>query len=498
MNENKDTALSFFNHFRAELRSFIGLDLEFIPSNKEHELIEYQLQSNSIQDVLVHKLFDRLLGKVTTVLSNYYDRSAEFELQQLISVVEEIALLIIFHPHIDKQKKLKPYAFVKLLKDISTKTYESAHTALGFFYFKAKSSDIQQELSSYPFEYIPLEFPIDIRGFIADKRSLKLVDNEHISLVVNHNFFVTGFVRRQTECNTIRSVVLNLYNEIDEWQLRQLYYEGMYEYISCKTTKEEFESTAYEQFMSDIHMQLQKINKRNREKKKAFPSFQFIDINNSDINWYTDHNFTLRLSNGSWKVKHYLAFKSMFLEIFLPYNNKEMVSFLMKGTSAFHQSLIDLTVKRIDKMVNLIKRLGQAGKGALFIILCDSPCGATHEPVLFNTALQQIPASMLLRGSTSLQKFTPIIKQEDYALNILRCDLSYLELISTIDGAVIFDSSFNILSFGELLDVSNVRTEALGARTAAAYAGSRFGIAVKVSQDGDVVMLQNGKTLIEI
>ncbi len=78
------------------------------------------------------------------------------------------------------------------------------------------------------------------------------------------------------------------------------------------------------------------------------------------------------------------------------------------------------------------------------------------------------------------------------------CDLAYLELIATIDGAVILDSSFNILSFGELLDVSNIRTEALGARTAAAYAGSRFGIAIKVSQDGDVLMLENGKVLIEI
>jgi hypothetical protein len=47
------------------------------------------------------------------------------------------------------------------------------------------------------------------------------------------------------------------------------------------------------------------------------------------------------------------------------------------------------------------------------------------------------------------------------------------------------------------LDVSAIRKEVLGAQTAAAYAGSRFGIAVKVSQDGDVLVVHKGEVLIE-
>jgi hypothetical protein len=60
MNENKSAALSFFNHFRAEIQGFIGLDLEFSASDKEHQLIEYRLRSGAIQDRLTHKLLDHL------------------------------------------------------------------------------------------------------------------------------------------------------------------------------------------------------------------------------------------------------------------------------------------------------------------------------------------------------------------------------------------------------------------------------------------------------
>ncbi|WP_028400018.1 hypothetical protein [Ectobacillus panaciterrae] len=501
----KSEKLMFFNHFREQLKHFIGLDLEFSDSDQEKD-ITFHLKTTGISQKTARMLLDELTCKIFAVLSYYYNHTNGFELRQFISAVEEIALLIIFHSDSLSVScyDLKAYSFIKLLKEASTKTYESAHTSLGFFYFQRPYLNIEQELHKIGLEYLPASYPIDASAFIEDKRSLRLIDNKHLSLVVNHEFLVTGFVRKQSDCELIRTAIMAMYNEVDELKLQYMYYSSLYDYLNDQLAENTITLSrdTYDKFSSYIFANLDTLKAISAQKEQKIPPFQFIDIYNRELNWYTNHNFTLRLANGNWKIKHYLALKAILLEKLLPYDCDQTLSYLVRNYSTLKTNVVDITIKRIDRLVGLIKRLSQTEKGSLFVILLDANlCDTTRpqkEPIRHEKAIQQIPVQMLLKGDTSLNKFVHIIKRHDYALNVLDGDFLFLELLASIDGAVILDSSFNFLSFGELLDISGIRTEALGARTAAAYAGSRFGIAIKVSQDGDVLVLHNGEILIEI
>ncbi|UOY92770.1 hypothetical protein MUG87_01070 [Ectobacillus sp. JY-23] len=501
MTENKK--LTFFNHFSEQLKSFTGLDLEFSSTTDETD-VTFRLKTTGISEQTAETLLDTLIEKINAVLSYYYNRSNQFEVRQFISAVEEIALLIIFYSDslTVKSYDLMAYSFINLLKEASIETYESAHTSLGFFYFQKPYLNIQQELQQMGLEYIPIR-PMNIRAFINDKRSLRLIDNKHLSLVVNHEFLVTGFVRKQSDCDPIRIAIISMYNEVDELKLQYMYYSSLYTYLNeqLAANKIKLSRATYDAFSAYIFSNLDTLKTIRAQKEKKIPPFQFLDIYNRELNWYTNHNFTLRLANGNWKVKHYLALKAILLEKLLPYNCDQTLSYLVRNYSPIQPNVVDITIKRIDRIVSLIKRLSQAGKGSLFIILLDHSCDTDRpqrQPIIHEEARQKIPGDLLLKGSTSLNKFIHVIQKDDFALNILDADFLYSELLASIDGAVILDSSFNFLSFGELLNVSGIGTEALGARTAAAYAGSRFGIAIKVSQDGDVLVLHNYETLIEI
>ncbi|MDQ7860351.1 diadenylate cyclase [Peribacillus frigoritolerans] len=80
------------------------------------------------------------------------------------------------------------------------------------------------------------------------------------------------------------------------------------------------------------------------------------------------------------------------------------------------------------------------------------------------------------------------------------CDPYLLELIASIDGAVLIDHSYNILSFGEMIssDETQEGKQYRGARTKAALSASRFGLGIKVSEDGDITIFQGKNELVRI
>ncbi len=73
-------------------------------------------------------------------------------------------------------------------------------------------------------------------------------------------------------------------------------------------------------------------------------------------------------------------------------------------------------------------------------------------------------------------------------------------LDAAIDGAVILDYKFNILSAGEMFSNkgTKVRGKYRGARTIAAISSSRFGLSIKVSEDGEILIFENEEDLVRI
>ncbi len=74
------------------------------------------------------------------------------------------------------------------------------------------------------------------------------------------------------------------------------------------------------------------------------------------------------------------------------------------------------------------------------------------------------------------------------------------ELIASVDGAILLDKNFNILSFGEMINNSIPTPEVAeaGSRTLAAAKASVFGLSIKVSEDGDISIFEDGSPIIKL
>jgi DNA integrity scanning protein DisA with diadenylate cyclase activity len=76
------------------------------------------------------------------------------------------------------------------------------------------------------------------------------------------------------------------------------------------------------------------------------------------------------------------------------------------------------------------------------------------------------------------------------------CNLSpqLVRNAATLDGAVVIDGNGIVRGIGCIFEMRQVRTEAEGARTRAALFASKGGVALKVSQDGEMSIFSNGKS----
>jgi len=75
------------------------------------------------------------------------------------------------------------------------------------------------------------------------------------------------------------------------------------------------------------------------------------------------------------------------------------------------------------------------------------------------------------------------------------CDLSPQLACNAaaLDGAVVIDQNGIVRGIGCIFETGRRRTAAEGARTRAALFGSKDGVALKISQDGEMSVFNNGK-----
>src|SRR5262249_16926291 len=71
--------------------------------------------------------------------------------------------------------------------------------------------------------------------------------------------------------------------------------------------------------------------------------------------------------------------------------------------------------------------------------------------------------------------------------NVRTMSRTVLTEIAGLDGGVVLDNKGRILAYGAVLKASGRFSPSEGSRTKAAISASRYGIAVKVSADGDIV-----------
>ena len=147
--------------------------------------------------------------------------------------------------------------------------------------------------------------------------------------------------------------------------------------------------------------------------------------------------------------------------------------------------------KLADKLFVTALNLVEDRRGGLLVVL-DDPRAASHlmsqSDLLSSTPIQQpVP------GHASKDQFHYLLRDK----SVLDLPTTVLETIARIDGALILDADADLLAFGailhypDLVDLHPGNIE--GGRSSAAIAASRFGSALKISEDGLISFYQNGK-----
>src|SRR3989449_2427925 len=134
--------------------------------------------------------------------------------------------------------------------------------------------------------------------------------------------------------------------------------------------------------------------------------------------------------------------------------------------------------------------LAEDRRGALLVVL-DDPETASHL-ISQSDLLASTPGQDQGRAPASKDQFHYLLRDK----RILNLPTTILETIARIDGALILDNDSNLLAFGAILhyaDLADLHPENIeGGRASAAIAASRFGRALKISEDGLISFYQNG------
>ena len=157
-----------------------------------------------------------------------------------------------------------------------------------------------------------------------------------------------------------------------------------------------------------------------------------------------------------------------------------------------------------DRIFRAALNLSEDRKGALFVVLRDP---AASIPLLIAAGDRIIDEGESTDDPNDLDNLSPILAKRAlhhivHGLSIVDLDLSLLEAIAGLDGAVVTDLDGRLITFGAILrvgpDTQQFARAVEGARTVAALAASFHGPVLKVSEDGYITMFLGGRRVWEL
>ncbi len=159
----------------------------------------------------------------------------------------------------------------------------------------------------------------------------------------------------------------------------------------------------------------------------------------------------------------------------------------------FHQLLMEFVDEKVtNSIISSVLNLAFERKGALFVIIKSKQ----NLKCIISDYAKECQANQFLRKSLKGMNITNHSEKQ------------IITSSSSIDGALVLDNSGNVLDVACMIGKANedqMKKLGLenpnifpGARTTAAWNASLFGIAIKISADGQIVVFSEGKTVWEI
>lgn len=536
---------AFFEGYEDILSDFIGLPVEF-EFNALDKISGIKFGDFENDIIEVNKKHLKFLSEtVTEVLNSFYDDHCSLSMRPTYKqlIIEELTYKFLINTY--PKNSLEFFDFIKELKKLCNKTYESDDTEMGFIIIKDDKVDIKPFFENNNLRFLPLDKDEGLEYFMSEKESLKIIDSKSVCIVVNSKFRVIGLAQKVKGKQSIINIMLNRHSLVEENNIKILahnYYvhsnipddisideeirkleelallevDKLTTYFNIdKKFQEDVEVINYilslehtdeqKEFLNDnvmkflfiLEKQNELLSERNKivsdkvsslnylkstlEKKLEDYNFKysgkidFVYFNSKQIIWNSSYEHTISYVNGQWKMRNYFVLRSILTRFILSQYKNSNTEYMIKK--------IEYSIPRVLNLYTMAKELSEKRVGSLICILKQSE----HR----NSTIYK---QMLQKEDLQMKKFQNIIKTDsNKPLNIKSIDPYLFELVASVDGAIICNYKLEILSFGEMIksDKNKPKGEYKGARTFAAHSASRFGLGVKISEDGDIQIFEN-------
>lgn len=485
--------IDFMGKFQSQLREFLGVNLEI--SWEENRLI---IKDNLPLDYInTPKDTIGIIENSVNTLQKYYERDAYGPIISL-GITEEVTLNML---SFEEDYTEEQFDFVQSLKHISSLTYESDCSKLGILLFKRNLSinNIEKQLNIRGVDFIKFASSKNIEELTSNKQTYKIIDGKSLALVVDKNYKVLGIAKKRVDKKSIKDQILGYFKEKDKnyflFEIKNLFQKMYDDRFSDYVTEEIREA------IEVLYSFLDKTVFKGVNKTKS-ADFYFVELDKKTINWHITRDVLFSFNGSRWKYKNLNIIKLCLVE-------KMYIGSI--GSAIRNAQNLSKIIYSIDKLNEIVRNLANNNIGALFVILKDIDerrfiYSGERE---YGLGSQIIPNGLFLDRKEDNLSYYDVLNSGGLYINIDSCDSFLLQLLASVDGCVAFDSSFNVISYGEFINNSfwDDRTKEeeefpnefiQGSRTVAAKVASKSGIAIKVSEDGNVDLWVDGKKILQM
>lgn len=483
--------IDYYGEFLEKLSEFLGIKLQLKAHGNHVEFIP-EFNSKFIKKTL--EQIGEIFVIIDIILEEYYEDNNNVYFTDLI---EEFSQKLIGHMVNGKLAAAnKQMDFINVVKRICNETYEGENSNLNILLFKNREI-IPEELKKMGLNFLPFDTPKKIEEIFEEKLSLKMLNGDNLVLIIGSDFRGYGLGVNEEKHTVFKErILVKLRNQNNEYltSFISVLSKNILNYIDkdsidveikagFKLSEDKIKKLAK---YSNEKMISSKVffNTYNKERKEKFP-YIYMEIKDRELKLYLQNSIDNYLSyrGGKWKLKSFHILKFLIIEKFY----MDSFVFHLFNDKIEKKDIIENIIMNVDILVRLIKNLLEEGKGGLFIVL---------ERAIKVREMEKI----FVDGNEDHSIYKRTVLKDERNTRIRNHNFEYLKLISKVDGAVTLDSEFNLLSFGRLvkLDMNGSKQKVEGARTAAAISGSKYGLAIKVSEDKKITVWEGGIKVLEI
>lgn len=482
----------FLDDLGKTISQYCGFDIKF-PIHIEDDSIIYDLETN-FHSSLAHSndVTLDIVRNAQTLIKKSVENSGFLDGYILQNLQKDLTMSFINEEYLSFNSS-QQFDFINNINDlklIGSKTYEGKPVDIGVIY--CIDEDISDELNLLNVDIIHLQKRKPIKQFFLDEKPfLRLIDNKSLAVIVNSDFEVFALMRKKSDGKSVSHILESQFNE---WTVSQIK-KNTFLFFSEEYQK--FLSNVKENLSTGVQDDVEKIGNMLIEYAESLelikvPNYVYFSMKNKKMEIFTNNIFTIHYDNGDWKLKHFgLLLASIMTSLFIP----TIKFFHSQQENDYKQLLLKMT-DSVLKLLNIIKQLSEKENSSIFTILLKND---QRELLTSSEAVNFLTRNSFNKNNIE-KDFINVIKINDAHLNINDSDPFLIETIASVDGAVVIDGYLNLVSYGELIDIPSdiIYEDTFGTGTRAARYASRLGMAIKVSEDGDISLFSDEKLLLKI